>query len=178
MIKVNVETGGAHTLVTVDGKSAEFGPVPPPTDGQGNAPIAPNGDPSVPPMGGKPNVVGDLKDGYGPRQEPMVNANQQIGLTFTVRDTGDQGRPVIARELSWQGAPGGWWTRTSWGIYDSGGTKALGADNVAPGGTLGYKIETPELMKLGPGTYTLGIAVNGPGNTVPGKLQVNWNQQP
>jgi len=84
---------------------------------------------------------------------------------------------VNVREIAVSGMPGGWFNRLSWAIFDSGGGKAMGEDNVLAAGSTGWSIATDRLGVLGAGNYTFAVAVNGPVQGM-GKLGVNYNQQP
>jgi hypothetical protein len=178
MVKVTIDTQGQPTEVTVDGKQASFGPSAPPTDSAGNTPTAPNGSPPVGAISGPGNIWDNLGDGGAGRKEAMMAANEEASFSFDVRSTGDAGKPVLARELSAQGLPGGWFNRVSWAVYDASGTKVAGQDDYAPSGTLGLTVDTAALKGLKEGRHTFVIAVNGPGNGTRGKLGINFNQQP
>lgn len=112
---------------------------------------------AVAPVTVKPSAFADLGVGSMGDVQKNVAAGEIVGLTFTV-DPNKKNE----RKIKWEGHPGQFWTHNSWAIFDSGGQRVFYADNAVVSGTLGAFIEG-ELMQLGGGTYTVGIATNGNG---------------
>jgi len=124
----------------------------------------------VPAVTVKPSPFADLGTHNGRPAETRVEALQPVGVNFTMV------KGSTARALKFFASQGGQnWTRCSWAIFDSGGGRVFGEDNIMPAGTLGYGIDEPTLAKLGAGTYTLGVAVDASSGPM---LAFQLNQHP
>lgn len=121
------------------------------SDGSSSAP--PNQGGAVPPITTKPGVAAVLPEN-GEMIVEQVSPYQVVGYQITTRDG------VRARTLDVvTGGGGPWFDHVSWAIFDSGGMRVMGGDDVAVGGG-GLALDTPTLMPLGAGIYVFAVAVN------------------
>jgi hypothetical protein len=118
----------------------------------GGAPVA-GGLPSVTT---KPDAFADLGSSNQDPKTIQVVPNQVVGVDFTAGEAG--------RVLRWFGHPGAFFKHSSWAIFDSGGGRVMGADNVTAVGTLGTAVDAATLAHLSAGaTYRLGVTTDGAG---------------
>lgn len=139
MVKVNIESEGHPVEVAVDG-APYTGPVS--AGGSSGS--------DLPGITTKPDTIGSLGSGNDGPQERVVSAGEVIGYNFSVGGG-------TFRKIQWAG-PGAF-DRTSWAVFDSGGSRVVGVDNQLVSGTLGWAV-TAELNNLSPGEYVFAVSVN------------------
>jgi len=110
---------------------------------------------AVPTITTKPAPFANLGTHNGKPAETRTAANQPVAVDFVMV------KNSTARALKFFASSGGQnWNRYSWAIFDSGGGRVFGEDNQTVSGTLGSAVPENYLNQLGPGTYTLAVAVD------------------
>lgn len=151
MSTIRIDSNEPVTVI-VNGKQADFGPAP----GGGGAPSG-RMQP-VPSVTSMPVPYTDLGSGNHDPRPASVSPGSPVGVRFTIDPNARN-----ERNLRFFGHPGQFWSYNSWAIFDAGGGRVMGEDNVAVVGTLGFRIPEAALMQLGGGTYTLGFACDAGG---------------
>lgn len=124
----------------------------------GNADPNPNPPPgsiTVPPITSKPQPFADIGFANGDPAQTPTQALAAVAVDFSMRANS------YSRALKFFPTQGGKnWNRCSWAIFDTGGGKVFGEDNILPAGTLGYGVPETYLAQLGAGRYTLAVALD------------------
>jgi hypothetical protein len=126
----------------------------------GQAAAGSSGTADLAPITTKPDAFADVGVDRGNPKQIVVSPGQVVAVDFVVAD-GD--RPSAVKWFP-AGANGAHFRRTSWSIFDSGGSRVAGADNYGISGTLGWAVDDAILSKLGHGSYRLGVSVDAGGN--------------
>lgn len=130
-------------------------------DANAPAPMPPGQ--SAPAITSMPQPYAELPDN-GFLVEKQVAPGEVVGFRFVTRSG------TYHRQIDSAGRPQ-FCTRMSWAIFDAGGQRVTGEDNVEYGGG-GIKVEPSLLNGFGAGPFTFAVATNGSGN-----LGTRFNQQ-
>lgn len=145
---------GSVNQIVVDGRVVY-------TAGGGVTPTPPGSN--APPITVMPPIYAELPSNNQMIEKQVANG-EVVGYRFTTVNG------AYYRQLNSVGAPN-FFSRASWAIFDSAGSKVMGQDNVEVNSG-GIKVDSSVLLGFGAGPFTYAVATNGSGN-----LASQFNQQ-